>query len=166
MEVCVISSSSRTCTHVRCSKKTTANWEVTISVYTKPHGLYVDTSILTHPQPKEADLEGVCDIDIVQLHKEHLQLINFHDIVHDLNDLLAGAWQFASSSRHRYALASPVFTRQGDLLVQLVELKTGPLVVNTANGSAKSQPSLALNGSSALMQGAKLDLRESRLSDA
>lgn len=148
------------------SKTTVAGWEGVLVVTTKPTGLSVSYKLVSAPAFKEEKGEGNSAVDVLKLHKDNLQLLDFRAIESDLNKLLAGTWQFASSARHQYALAQPAFTSQGDLIVKLIEVKksiapsaAAPAIANgSANGSAVPAKS---NGSSdLLLKGAKLDLRE------
>ena len=98
-------------------------WELRVVVQSKAHGLSVVAESVSAPSSKEVAVEGSCAIDVARVHTKKMAAIDFRKIEGELNGLLAGAWQFSSSSRHRYALANPVFTRQGDMVVQLIELK-------------------------------------------
>lgn len=58
--------------------------------------------------------------DAYDLHVRHLpNVIDFHEILHDLQEGLQGVWEYSYPSGTCYALASPVFNRHGDLIVQL-----------------------------------------------
>ena len=110
------------------------------------------------PDIKESDIEGACDVDLVSLHQQNLHLIDFKIIEYELNSVLAGAWQYSSSSRHRYALYNPVFTREGDLIDQLTELKKGLLAAGSSSNGTAQVSSANGSYSSLVVQGAKLDL--------
>lgn len=52
--------------------------------------------------------------------KQHLpKIINVEGVLSDLRQLLEGSWKWAAAGLGTYTLASPVFTRTGDLILQL-----------------------------------------------
>ena len=138
------------------STKTSASWDVAIVVNTRPIGIHVSATVTKEPIVQVTTTEGASGVDIKTLHSKNLNIIDFKDIEKELNVLLAGAWQYSSSSRQSYALANPVFTRAGDLIVQLIDPKKGPAV---APAPARPNPMfLAVEASTRLVQSAKMDL--------
>jgi hypothetical protein len=47
------------------------------------------------------------------------QTVNFDRVIDELKSALQGTWEYSSPGHHSYALSNPVFTPNGDLILQL-----------------------------------------------
>ncbi len=117
-------------------------------VFSKPYGLVVNVVTSSAPKFVEATPEGICSVNVLDLHKRYLGSIDLSDIERSLKHVLSGSWEYAASSRTRYALSQPVFTRNGDIVMQLVELKKSA-TAGALNGNGNGNGNGALSYSQA-----------------
>ncbi|KAJ6541182.1 hypothetical protein DFH09DRAFT_1174690 [Mycena vulgaris] len=102
------------------SKKTSAKWSASLAVYSRADGLHIE--VIGGEPPAFADVEsdGECSIDVQDEHMRHLPSeIDLQDTLLDLKALLQGTWDYSYPGMEAYALSNPVFTRNGDLIVEL-----------------------------------------------
>ncbi|KAK7694301.1 hypothetical protein QCA50_001483 [Cerrena zonata] len=111
------------------SKSTSAKWSASIIIHSRASGLTVEVSGQTHPVFADEDCDGHCDIDVSALHAKHLpRNVNLGHVLESLKRTLEGGWEFAAPGGESYGLTNPVFTRQGDLIVQLCEHKVSSVI--------------------------------------
>lgn len=102
------------------SKKTSASWSASLSIFSRPNGLQIEVTGNTKPVFSDMHAEGECMIDVQGLHAQHLpQLVDFEEVLEELRSILQGTWEYSSPGHHSYALSNPVFTVNGDLILQL-----------------------------------------------
>ncbi|KAJ7258353.1 hypothetical protein B0H12DRAFT_1280739 [Mycena haematopus] len=102
------------------SKRSSAKWSVRMNVNTEPSGLRVTILDEVHPVFDKTEAEGQWDIDTHQLLEEHLpRVVDVTEVIHDLKHVFEGAWEYSCAGSKTYTLVSPVFTPNGDLIVQL-----------------------------------------------
>ncbi|CAL1696314.1 unnamed protein product [Somion occarium] len=108
----------------RWSKRTSAKWSASIFIYSRAGGLAVEVSGQIKPVFSEEESEGQCAIDVSGLHSKYLPyIVHLDEVLESLKSTLEGGWEFAAPGGECYALTNPVFTRKGDLVVQLCEYK-------------------------------------------
>ncbi|KAJ7246223.1 hypothetical protein C8J57DRAFT_1678479 [Mycena rebaudengoi] len=103
------------------SKKTSAKWSASIVVHSHPSadGLHIEV-VSDSPAFADVESEGECSIDVQDEHMRHLPSeIDLQDALRDLKALLQGTWDYSYPGLGAYALLSPVFTRNGDLIAEL-----------------------------------------------
>ncbi|KAJ7611201.1 hypothetical protein FB45DRAFT_1037536 [Roridomyces roridus] len=119
------------------SKTTSAKWSVGIEVHTANGGLRIQVVASTPPNFSNVASEGVCPSDVQEEHmRQFPSEIDLEDTVNDLTSLLQGAWDYSYPGLEAYALANPVFTRSGDLVVELTPYRSAAFNVQ-AHGSLK-----------------------------
>ncbi|KAJ7199899.1 hypothetical protein B0H12DRAFT_1036920 [Mycena haematopus] len=102
------------------SKRSSAKWSVKINVNSEPSGLRVSIVDQVHPVFDKTEAEGNWDIDTHKLLEEHLpRIVDIKEVVEDLKHIFEGAWVYSCAGSKTYSLVSPVFTQNGDLVVQL-----------------------------------------------
>ncbi|KAJ8469927.1 hypothetical protein ONZ45_g16724 [Pleurotus djamor] len=136
------------------SKKTVAKWSAIIRLVTTPNGLVV--SVLAKPCPvfERTQTTGAWTIDTEAMLRKYLpDIVDIEGVLLELKSSLEGFWTWCSAGLATYDLASPVFTKNGDLIVQLRQSahiypiptghQTGPAVITipkpaelTGNGHA------------------------------
>ena len=95
-------------------------------MHSEPTGLSIQVSESIVPVFSVTELEGNFTMapdntDVYALLREQLPLsIALQDIAGKLQDLLQGTWKYGSAGLHKYILQNPVFTRSGDLVVELL----------------------------------------------
>jgi len=100
------------------SKRSSAKWSVKIHVNSEPSGLRV--VVADQVQPVFEKTEGKWDLDPRTLLEEHLpRIVDIKEIVQELKEVFEGAWEYSWAGLKTYSLSSPVFTPNGDLVVQL-----------------------------------------------
>jgi hypothetical protein len=73
---------------------------------------------------EQNEAEGKWHIDTHKLLQENLpRVVDVKEVLAELKQVFEGAWKYCSAGLHTYNLASPVFTQNGDLIVQLRGLK-------------------------------------------
>ncbi|KAF7328255.1 hypothetical protein MVEN_02565400 [Mycena venus] len=117
------------------SKKTSAKWSASIEVHSRADGLHIEVVGGEMPVFADVESEGECSMDVLNAHmKQFPSKIDLHDAIHDLKDLLQGTWDYSYPGMGAYALSSPIFTRHGDLIVELSGFSS-PSNGITSNGS-------------------------------
>ncbi|KAG8800448.1 hypothetical protein FRC16_002842 [Serendipita sp. 398] len=102
------------------SKQSTATWEASICIYSRPGGLAVQVTGSPKPRFAEAVCSGACNIDITKVHSQNLpQTVDFEDLLTDLRTTLQGTWEYSAPGHLAYGITNPVFTVTGDLVCQL-----------------------------------------------
>lgn len=103
-----------------CSKKTSAKWSASIAVRTYADGLHIEVVGGESPVFADVETDGECSFDVLNEHMRQLPSeIDLRDTLSDLKALLVGTWDYSYPGMEAYALSSPVFTRNGDLIVEL-----------------------------------------------
>ncbi|KAJ7710708.1 hypothetical protein B0H17DRAFT_1223880 [Mycena rosella] len=101
------------------SKKTSAKWSASIAVHSRADGLHIEV-VSESPVFADVESEGECTMDVQDEHMKHLPSeIDLQDTLRDLKALLQGTWEYSYPGMGAYALSSPVFTRNGDLILEL-----------------------------------------------
>ncbi|KAJ7678393.1 hypothetical protein B0H17DRAFT_1139455 [Mycena rosella] len=101
------------------SKKTSAKWSASIAVHSRADGLHIEV-VGESPVFADVESEGECTMDVQDEHMKHLPSeIDLQDTLRDLKTLLQGTWEYSYPGMGAYALSSPVFTRNGDLILEL-----------------------------------------------
>ncbi|KAJ7651380.1 hypothetical protein FB45DRAFT_820896 [Roridomyces roridus] len=119
------------------SKTTSAKWSVGIEVHTANGGLRIQVVASTPPNFSNVASEGVCPMEIQEEHmRQFPSEIDLEDTVNDLTSLLQGSWDYSYPGLEAYALANPVFTRSGDLVVELTPYRSAAFSVHS-QGSLK-----------------------------
>ncbi|KAF7372492.1 SRCR domain-containing protein [Mycena venus] len=117
------------------SKKTSAKWSASIEVHSRADGLHIEVVGGQMPVFADVESEGECSMDVLNAHmKQFPSKIDLHDAIHDLKDLLQGTWDYSYPGMGAYALSSPIFTRHGDLIVELSAFSS-PSNGITSNGT-------------------------------
>lgn len=102
------------------SKKSSASWSANLCIYSRSNGLQIEVTGNTAPVFSDLHSEGECSIDVRGLHAQHLpKTVDFCDILDELKTILQGTWEYSSPGHFAYALSNPVFTINGDLILQL-----------------------------------------------
>ncbi|KAF7429005.1 hypothetical protein PC9H_008243 [Pleurotus ostreatus] len=103
------------------TKETKANWSATIVIKTDSTGLRVTLSEPVAPYFEHSESEEMwTSFNTDTALKQHLpKIIDVESALSDLRQLLEGSWRWGSAGLGTYTLASPVFTRTGDLIFQL-----------------------------------------------
>ncbi|KAJ7023254.1 hypothetical protein C8F04DRAFT_1193608 [Mycena alexandri] len=100
------------------SKRSSAKWSVKIHVNSEPSGLRV--VIADQVQPVFEKTEGKWDLDPYTLLEEHLpRIVDMKEVVEELKEVFEGAWEYSYTGLKPCSLTSPVFTPNGDLVIQL-----------------------------------------------
>jgi hypothetical protein len=128
-----VSNKSSTCADVALTiisrKSSSASWEAKISISSDSSGLRIHASENVRPVFTNNRVEGVTtqiDEDAHKLLSDHLpSTIDFKDIASDLQEMLQGMWKYGYAGLREYPLRSPVFTRNGDLIIQMLSQDTG-----------------------------------------
>lgn len=103
------------------SKKTSATWSASLFIYSRANGLQIEVTGNTSPVFAAVQSVGECAIDVQNLHAQHLpKTIDFEEVLEVLKATLQGTWEYSSPGHFAYALSNPVFTLNGDLILQLV----------------------------------------------
>ncbi|KAF8183035.1 hypothetical protein K438DRAFT_1600129 [Mycena galopus ATCC 62051] len=106
--------------HSNWTKRSSAKWSVKINVNTDASGLRVTIADQVHPVFDKTESEGTWDIDTHKLLEEHLpRIIDVREVVEELKNIFEGAWELSCAGSKTYSLMGPVFTPNGDLIVQL-----------------------------------------------
>ncbi|KAJ7210092.1 hypothetical protein GGX14DRAFT_451427 [Mycena pura] len=102
------------------SKKTCAKWSAVIAFHSRADGLHIEVVGGEQPVFTEIESDGECPIDVKAEHRKHLPAkIDLQDILLDLRALLQGPWEYSYPGMEAYALSNPVFTHDGDLIMDL-----------------------------------------------
>ncbi|KAL0952771.1 hypothetical protein HGRIS_006999 [Hohenbuehelia grisea] len=135
------------------SKRSSAKWSATIHVYSERTGLRVAITEDIKPVFDKTESEGNWHIDTHKMLEDHLpRLIDIKELVHDLKSIFEGAWEYSFAGLQTYNLGSPVFTKNGDLIVQLRSFtETTKAISSPASGAkSSSRPGLLSRLKSAL----------------
>ncbi|KAF7366869.1 hypothetical protein MSAN_00945600 [Mycena sanguinolenta] len=129
--------------HSNWSKRSSAKWSVTINVKSEISGLRVTIADQVHPVFDATESEGKWDIDTHKLLEQHLpRIVDIREVVQELKQVFEGAWQYSCAGSKAYSLVSPVFTQNGDLIMQL-----GAFTDTTTTVTVTSTPARPLIGS-------------------
>ncbi|KAJ7263473.1 hypothetical protein C8J57DRAFT_1629561 [Mycena rebaudengoi] len=101
------------------SKKTSAKWSASIAVHSRADGLHIEV-VGESPAFADVESEGECSINVQDEHMRHLPSeIDLQEALRELKGSLQGTWDYSYPGLGAYALSSPVFTRNGDLVAEL-----------------------------------------------
>lgn len=114
-------------------------------------------------------------MDVKAIHAQHLpKTIDFTDVLEELKSTLKGTWQYSSPGHFAYALSNPVFTVNGDLILQLgsydaimkKEIAPQINVIGSPRTPQAAKPDLAVGGglevATTTSTGGKKTVRKSR----
>lgn len=114
--------------------ETSATWSISITVKSKRDGLHIEVSDNAAPVFGRLEHEGDCGIDLEALHKSYLPShIEVTEVIRSLQSVLEGAWEYSSPGGIAYCPSNPIFTVNGDVLMQLGVTATN-YHVNNKNG--------------------------------
>ncbi|KAJ7027386.1 hypothetical protein C8F04DRAFT_965258 [Mycena alexandri] len=117
------------------SKRSSAKWSVKIHVNSEPSGLRV--VIADQVQPVFEKTEGKWDLDPYTLLEEHLpRIVDIKEVVEKLKEVFEGAWEYSYTGLKPYSLTSPVFTPNGDLVMQLNNFTESSTIVTVRSSMA------------------------------
>ncbi|KAF7366819.1 hypothetical protein MSAN_00940200 [Mycena sanguinolenta] len=129
--------------HSNWSKRSSAKWSVKINVKSEVSGLRVTIAEQVHPVFDATESEGKWDIDTHKLLEQHLpRIVDIREVVQELKQVFEGAWQYSCAGSKAYSLVSPVFTQNGDLIMQL-----GTFTETSTTATVTSTPARPLIGS-------------------
>ncbi|KAF7343262.1 hypothetical protein MVEN_01758100 [Mycena venus] len=123
------------------SKRSSAKWSVKINVHSEPSGLRVAIADEVQPVFDKTESEGKWDINTHKLLQEHLpRVVDIKEVIQELKQVFEGAWDYSCAGLKSYSLTSPVFTQNGDLIVQLgdfTEASSTKTITSAATSASK-----------------------------
>ncbi|KAF8214864.1 hypothetical protein K438DRAFT_2008968 [Mycena galopus ATCC 62051] len=136
--------------HSNWTKRSSAKWSVKMNVNTDASGLRVTLAEQVHPVFDKTESEGTWDIDTHELLATHLpRIIDVGEVIHSLKDVFEGAWKLSCAGSKTYSLGAPVFTQNGDIIIQLggfVELAPTKIPNSVPASPFKLQPARSAGG--------------------
>ncbi|KAF8183019.1 hypothetical protein K438DRAFT_1975274 [Mycena galopus ATCC 62051] len=106
--------------HSNWTKRSSAKWSVKVHVNTDASGLRVTIVDQVHPVFDKTEAEGKWEIDTHKMLEEHLpRIIDIREVIGELKYIFEGAWELSCAGSKTYSLMGPVFTPNGDLIMQL-----------------------------------------------
>lgn len=105
--------------HKDWSQTSRATWSTVIRAHSEWNGLRIDISSST-PVFDETEMTGNWSVNARDLLSTHLpSVIDIKEVLHQLKVVLEGTWDYAFPGLLAYNFGNPVFTVDGDLIVQL-----------------------------------------------
>ncbi|KAF8128338.1 hypothetical protein K438DRAFT_1948831 [Mycena galopus ATCC 62051] len=130
--------------HSNWTKRSSAKWSVKMNVNTDASGLRVTLAEQVHPVFDKTESEGTWDIDTHELLATHLpRIIDVGEVINGLKDVFEGAWKLSCAGSKTYSLGAPMFTQNGDIIIQLggfVELAPTKISNSVPASPFKLQP--------------------------
>jgi hypothetical protein len=109
--------SANPCSH---SQRASAKWSANIQVYSEWNGLRVSVNGPPKMVFDRPESTGVWSLNAYDLLSAHLpELVDIDNVVSELKRTLEGVWEYSFPGTLAYNLANPVFTVNGDLILQL-----------------------------------------------
>lgn len=134
-----------------CSKKSAASWKASICIYSRSNGLKIEVTGSTKPVFSDIHSEGDYTVDFGGLHSQHMpQMVNLDRVIDELKSALQGTWEYSSPGHHSYALSNPVFTPNGDLILQLASYEAMMKKEITAPSTPVRKPQMYIKAPSVL----------------
>ncbi|KAJ7738254.1 hypothetical protein DFH07DRAFT_1064579 [Mycena maculata] len=110
------------------SKKTSAKWSASIAVYSRANGLHIEVVGAESPEFADIESHGECPTGVQEEHRRMFpSKIDLQDTLLSLKALLQGTWDYSYPGMEAYTLLNPVFTRHGDLIVELSAYRSASL---------------------------------------
>lgn len=93
-------------------------------------------------------MEAPLNSDVEKLLRDELpKKIDLQPIAKELQDMLQGTWKYGFAGLYEYPLRSPIFTREGELAMQLLPQEVAPVRVAPTSPDARlGVPVLQVNG--------------------
>ncbi|KAF8125900.1 hypothetical protein K438DRAFT_2001766 [Mycena galopus ATCC 62051] len=136
--------------HSNWTKRSSAKWSVKMNVNTDASGLRVTLAEQVHPVFDKTESEGAWDIDTHELLATHLpRIIDVGEVINGLKDVFEGAWKLSCAGSKTYSLGAPMFTQNGDIIIQLggfVELAPTKVPNSLPASPFKLQPARSAGG--------------------
>ncbi|KAF7427988.1 hypothetical protein PC9H_007206 [Pleurotus ostreatus] len=130
------------------TKETKATWSAVIVAKTDAAGLHISLRqpvlpVFDYSESVEVWSSFNTDVEL----KRHLpNVINIDAVLSELRTALEGDWRWAAAALGTYNLASPVFTKNGDLVVQLRQIyDSSTVAIEAAAVSQSDSASISFN---------------------
>lgn len=106
------------------SKKTVASWNATVTISSRHDGLHVSMTPHVSPVVEEGgyNTENVYfPFNVQALHRDRFpdNQTALQDLLPRLKGALEGPWAHSTFSMHKFSFANPVFTRNGDFVLEI-----------------------------------------------